>query len=94
MLKGTDNIKESLGKEGPVSVCLDASNWASYKSGVFSNCGSTTLNHAVLAVGYEKDGTWIVKNSWGVNWGDQGYIKLAPGNTCGVEAHAIAANMA
>jgi C1A family cysteine protease len=35
----------------PVSVAVDASNWSSYKSGVFSNC-KTGLNHGVLAVGY------------------------------------------
>jgi cathepsin L len=72
--------------QGPVSVCVDASNWSMYRSGVFSNCRSA-LNHAVLAVGYD-DSQWHIKNSWG-SWGESGYIRLAPGNTCGVTSHAI-----
>jgi C1A family cysteine protease len=43
-------------------------NWQTYESGVFSNCKSTSLNFAALLVGI-KDGSWIIKNDWGVNWG-------------------------
>ena len=93
MVQGNGNIKEQLAKKGPVSICIDASNWALYKSGVFSNCGTTVLNHAVLAVGYNEDGTWIVKNSWGTAWGVNGYITLAPGNTCGLEQHVVSPNV-
>lgn len=78
----------------PVSICIDASNWSAYKSGVFSNCGTTNLNHAVLLVGYDDAGNWLVKNSWGTSWGQQGYITLAPGNTCGIAQHALTVNIA
>ena len=67
----------------PTSVCVDASNWSFYRSGVFSNCG-TSINHAVLAVGYDASGNWLVKNSWGTSWGMSGYITLKSGSTCGV----------
>ena len=74
---------QGLVTNGPVSICLDASNWSFYKSGIFSNCGKIQ-NHAVLLVGYDEK-RWIVKNSWGLSWGDNGYISLAkPGNTCGL----------
>lgn len=66
----------------PLSVTVDASNWSSYKSGVLANCG-TSINHAVLLVGVI-NGAWKIKNSWGTSWGEQGFIRLAAGNTCGV----------
>jgi len=51
----------------PVSVAVDATNWSSYKSGVFNNC-KANLNHGVLLVGVN-DQSWKVKNSWGTVWG-------------------------
>ena len=66
----------------PISVAVDASNWSTYKSGVFNNCG-TRLNHGVLLVG-ATDQDWKIKNSWGTSWGESGFIRLARGNTCGV----------
>lgn len=61
----------------PVSVSIEADthSFQSYTSGVYNNvnCG-TTLDHAVLTVGYGTDPVggdyWLVKNSWGTSWGD------------------------
>eukprot|EP00919_Chromeraceae_sp_WS-2016_P028963 GHVR01068726.1.p1 GENE.GHVR01068726.1~~GHVR01068726.1.p1 ORF type:complete len:125 (+),score=7.34 GHVR01068726.1:1126-1500(+) len=92
MINGIDSIKTTLAQSGPVSICVDASNWSLYRSGVFSNCGTSNLNHAVLLVGYASDSTWIVKNSWGTTWGEQGYIRLSAGNTCGLGNHALIPN--
>lgn len=48
------------------------------------------MNHAVLAVGYGvEDGVpyWLIKNSWGENWGDNGFFKMELGkNMCGTYA--------
>jgi C1A family cysteine protease len=66
----------------PISVAVDARNWSTYKSGVFSNC-ATGLDHGVLLVGVT-DAYWKVKNSWAASWGEAGYIRLARGNTCGI----------
>lgn len=66
----------------PIAVTVDATNWSKYSSGIFSNC-ATGINHAVLLVG-SVSGNWKIKNSWGANWGEQGYIRLKGGNTCGV----------
>lgn len=66
----------------PVSVAVDATNWSKYSSGVFNNC-ATRLNHGVLLVG-ATDSYWRVKNSWATSWGENGFIRLARGNTCGI----------
>lgn len=66
----------------PISVVVDATKWSTYASGIFSNCG-TALNHMVLLVTMA-DEYWRCKNSWGTAWGEQGYIRLARGNTCGI----------
>ncbi|KAL4464662.1 hypothetical protein ABPG74_011223 [Tetrahymena malaccensis] len=71
----------------PVAVQIDATNWSSYTGGIFNNCGSTTLqdlNLYAVAVGYDAQGNWIIRNSWGTTWGEKGYIRLAAGSTCGV----------
>ena len=83
----------------PVSVAVEAdqSAWQFYSGGVVTaaNCG-TQLDHGVLAVGYGTSaGTdmYIVKNSWGADWGLQGYIYLErtsanDAGTCGIQMMA------
>ena len=75
-------LKEAVALNGPISIAVDAETtlFQSYKSGVITSdkCG-TNLDHGVLIVGYgEEDGIkyWLVKNSWGPTWGDDGYIKI------------------
>ena len=79
----------------PVSVAIDGSSrvFKYHSSGVFSGECGTNLNHAVTAVGYgtDDDGTpyWLIKNSWGTNWGENGYMKIlrdieAPEGLCGL----------
>ncbi|WOL14537.1 senescence-specific cysteine protease SAG39-like [Canna indica] len=66
----------------PVSVAVDAGgrDFQFYAGGVFSGECGNDLNHGVAVVGFGKgrDGTkyWIVKNSWGVSWGESGYMRL------------------
>ena len=66
----------------PVSVTVDATNWSPYRSGIFNNC-KASINHAVLLVGIS-NGVWKIKNSWGTGWGESGFIRLAPRNTCAI----------
>ncbi|KAK8653428.1 hypothetical protein V6N13_127430 [Hibiscus sabdariffa] len=65
----------------PVSVSIDAGDYAFqfYSSGIFTGACGTDLDHGVTAVGYgSEDGTdyWLIKNSWGTRWGEEGYIRM------------------
>lgn len=73
---------------GPVSICIDASNWNSYTGGILASCGQN-VNHAVQAVGVDTSSYWKVRNSWGASWGESGFIRLKYGsNTCNVQYRA------
>ena len=95
-----ENLKTAVALIGPISVSITVTgNFFFYKSGVFYDpmCSESAsgANHAVLLVGYGNDDNggdfWIIHNSWGTHWGDDGYGKMArnKNNHCGIASAAI-----
>ncbi len=87
------SLHKALAYIGPVSVAFQVvDGFKEYRSGVYQSevCknGPQDVNHAVLAVGYETEGSipyYIVKNSWAESWGNQGYFWIqANTNMCGI----------
>jgi hypothetical protein len=65
--------------KGNLSVAVDASLWHYYRGGIFSSCTQPImLNHGVNIVGVNTvERYWIIRNSWGTWWGENGYMRLA-----------------
>ncbi|KAM3720267.1 Cathepsin [Dirofilaria immitis] len=100
-------LQAAIAMIGPISVAINASTMKFYQKGIISThkC-STGLNHAVLAIGYGTElvklgnGTkklfdyWLIKNSWGNEWGINGYLKLArnQNNMCGIGLYSCYPN--
>ncbi|XP_067169254.1 cathepsin S-like [Apteryx mantelli] len=89
-------LKDAVANAGPVSVGIDSSQptFFLYKAGIYDEPRCSQIgNHAVLIVGYgtsDRKDYWLVKNSWGVHFGEQGYIRMSRnrGNQCGIASYA------
>jgi len=86
-------ILKHIANVGPLAINVDASGWKSYGAGVYNGCSyseNIDINHVVQLVGYgtdDKEGDyWLVRNSWGSSWGEDGYIRLLrePEVLCGL----------
>jgi len=76
-----DALRAAVAKYGPVAIAIEADQmpFQFYSGGVFKGACGTNLDHGVLVVGYGTENGedyFLVKNSWGASWGDNGYIKM------------------
>ena len=81
---GIEGMKQAIMDYGPISVAISANNaLQAYSGGIFNGCTGTTINHAVVIVGWDDNqgtnGVWIVRNSWGSWWGEGGYGRIPYG---------------
>lgn len=91
-----DSILYLLANHGPVAVAINAMLWQNYLGGVIQyHCDGapSMLNHAVQIVGYDMTAEiphYIVRNSWGKDFGDRGYLYIAIGsNVCGIANEVV-----
>ena len=91
-------LKANVASHGPASICVNAESWHDYTGGVMTEKTCRRMNypsmdHCVQLVGYSPT-YWIVRNSWGRDFGIDGYIHLDVGeNTCGVADYAAYFNI-
>lgn len=94
-------MQAELVLRGPLSILIDASGLQFYHSGVWDpwTCSDTDLDHAILLVGYGTHKSlfstkpyWLIKNSWGQRWGEDGYFRMIRGKAkCGISEQVTSA---
>jgi cathepsin L len=86
------DLEAKVAQYGPAAIAIDASHYSFqlYSSGIYdeASCAPENLDHAVGCVGYGTEGGknyWIVRNSWGTSWGENGYVRMIKdkNNQCG-----------
>jgi C1A family cysteine protease len=96
-----NKIRDMLYQKGPLSVAVNATPFQYYSGGIADysrqDCDPNATNHAVTLVGYGTENGkdfWIVRNSWGSNWGENGYFRIARGKgTCGINTYVVSSKV-
>jgi len=90
-------LAEAVTKYGPVAITVFADFWYGYAGGVFHGCPKdVVLDHAVTLFGYGTSGNqtgasdsnmknWVIRNSWGKDWGEKGFIRMLRTTDCGTD---------
>ena len=96
-----EKMKDFLYETAPLAIALNATPLQTYTGGIIdktsSQCPTYGINHAVTLVGYGNEGGvdyWLVKNSLGQDWGEQGYFRMTRGKgTCGINCYVTTATV-
>jgi cathepsin F len=96
-----EEIKTMLAQTGPLAIAINAGPFQFYSGGILeadsNECDPAELDHGVAIVGYGSENGqeyWIVRNSWGSSWGEDGYIRIALGSgTCGINTYVITGDL-
>jgi len=95
-LPTVDEIKAAIYQYGPIGAGVAVNNaFEGYTSGIFNGCDNTPVNHAISLVGWDDDGQyWILRNSWGQEFGQNGYMYIRYGcNQVGMSANYVMLNI-
>lgn len=95
-IASVEQIKQAVLDHGPVATCVYVNSaFQSYRRGVFNACEDQWVNHVVVIIGWDDtkgaNGAWRIRNSWGIGWGEGGYMWIEYGcsrigyATCWVE---------
>jgi cathepsin L len=90
-------LTEAVASIGPISVCIDANHtgFQHYSDGIYGDdaCSQINTDHCVAIVGYGSENGqdyFILRNSWGSDWGEQGYMRMVRGkNMCAIATDAV-----
>ena len=88
-------VKEAL-KKGPLMTTMTVyADFISYKSGIYKSVSREALGgHALSLVGYnDSERYWIVRNSWGGDWGEHGYVRISWDDKSGIGSQTIGFEM-
>lgn len=97
--KKEEELVDYIAHYGPIVCTMDASSmsFSTYTSGIYSdndNCDPLSINHGICLIGYGTENDvkyWIAKNSWGKEWGEDGFVRMIRGkDICGIAVSPIA----
>lgn len=87
-------LQQFLTDYGPITVGIYANQYGFMQAGKsgYINCQAGQIDHTVLLFGYNST-HWFIKNSWGTDWGDNGYAYILKSNDCGITKYVNVAQV-